>query len=72
MLENSEDESRPTVQLSDAEKLRKVIVELVDTEKSYVKDLRRLLERYLDPLNEENFITQAEVRLIECMLFILK
>ena len=38
-VEYSDDdqEPKPSVQLSSAQKLRKVIVELVDTERSYVK-----------------------------------
>ena len=38
-VEYSDDdqEPKPSVQLSNAQKLRKVIVELVDTERSYVK-----------------------------------
>ncbi|XP_048392105.1 rho guanine nucleotide exchange factor TIAM2 isoform X2 [Stegostoma tigrinum] len=47
--------------LSDAERLRKVIHELIDTEKSYVKDLNCLFEVYLDPLQNETFLTQDEM-----------
>ncbi|KAJ8266663.1 hypothetical protein GJAV_G00133200 [Gymnothorax javanicus] len=48
-------------QLSDADKLRKVISELVETERTYVKDLNVLIERYLTPLQEESFLTQDEL-----------
>ncbi|XP_073672136.1 rho guanine nucleotide exchange factor TIAM1 isoform X2 [Paramisgurnus dabryanus] len=48
-------------QLSDADKLRKVISELVDTEKTYVKDLNFLIERYLNPLQKESFLSQDEL-----------
>ncbi|XP_061818845.1 rho guanine nucleotide exchange factor TIAM1-like isoform X2 [Nerophis lumbriciformis] len=48
-------------QLSHADKLRKVINELVDTEKTYVKDLSCLIECYLTPLQKENFLTQDEL-----------
>lgn len=48
-------------QLSHADKLRKVINELVETEKTYVKDLRFLIERYLKPLQKESFLTQDEL-----------
>ncbi|XP_037544235.1 T-lymphoma invasion and metastasis-inducing protein 1 [Nematolebias whitei] len=48
-------------QLSHADKLRKVINELVETEKTYVKDLHCLMERYLTPLQKENFLTQEEL-----------
>lgn len=48
-------------QLSDADKLRKVISELVDTERTYVKDLNILIERYLNPLQKESFLTQDEL-----------
>ncbi|XP_012576872.1 PREDICTED: T-lymphoma invasion and metastasis-inducing protein 2 isoform X2 [Condylura cristata] len=47
--------------LSDADRLRKVIQELVDTEKSYVKDLSCLFELYLGPLQSETFLTQDEM-----------
>uniref|UniRef100_A0A672GHN4 T-lymphoma invasion and metastasis-inducing protein 1-like n=1 Tax=Salarias fasciatus TaxID=181472 RepID=A0A672GHN4_SALFA len=48
-------------QLSHADKLRKVISELVETEKTYVKDLSFLIERYLTPLQKESFLTQDEL-----------
>uniref|UniRef100_A0A8C9V2E9 TIAM Rac1 associated GEF 2 n=1 Tax=Scleropages formosus TaxID=113540 RepID=A0A8C9V2E9_SCLFO len=44
-----------------AERLRKVIQELVDTEKSYVKDLTCLFEIYLKPLQNETFLTVDEM-----------
>ncbi|KAM9004497.1 T-lymphoma invasion and metastasis-inducing protein 2 isoform X1 [Sarcophilus harrisii] len=47
--------------LSDADRLRKVIQELMDTEKSYVKDLTCLFELYLEPLQNETFLTQDEM-----------
>ncbi|KAI1903388.1 hypothetical protein AGOR_G00026670 [Albula goreensis] len=51
----------PPRQLSDADKLRKVISELVETERTYVKDLNCLIERYLTPLQKESFLTQDEL-----------
>ncbi|XP_071352736.1 rho guanine nucleotide exchange factor TIAM1-like isoform X2 [Trachinotus anak] len=48
-------------QLSDADKLRKVICELVETERTYVKDLNCLIGRYLTPLQKETFLTQDEL-----------
>ncbi|XP_046393113.1 protein still life, isoform SIF type 1 [Ischnura elegans] len=51
----------PSRQLTDAEKLRKVILELVDTERTYVKHLNSLLENYLEPLKKETFLSNAEV-----------
>ncbi|XP_045546203.1 rho guanine nucleotide exchange factor TIAM1 [Salmo salar] len=48
-------------QLSHADKLRKVISELVETERTYVKDLGCLIERYLTPLQKESFLTQDEL-----------
>ncbi|XP_066143980.1 protein still life, isoform SIF type 1 isoform X2 [Euwallacea fornicatus] len=53
--------STPNRQLSDSEKLRKVIMELVDTEKTYVKHLNSLLENYLEPLKKETFLSNAEI-----------
>ncbi|KAM6984184.1 rho guanine nucleotide exchange factor TIAM1 isoform 1-T2 [Tautogolabrus adspersus] len=51
-------------QLSHADKLRKVINELVETEKTYVKDLRCLIECYLTPLQKESFLTQDELDIL--------
>ncbi|XP_033834219.1 rho guanine nucleotide exchange factor TIAM1 isoform X1 [Periophthalmus magnuspinnatus] len=48
-------------QLTHADKLRKVINELVDTEKTYVKDLRCLIECYLKPLQKDSILTQDEL-----------
>ncbi|XP_049322920.1 rho guanine nucleotide exchange factor TIAM1 isoform X1 [Astyanax mexicanus] len=48
-------------QLSHADKLRKVIWELVETERTYVKDLNCLIGRYLTPLQKESFLTQDEL-----------
>ncbi|XP_018619656.2 T-lymphoma invasion and metastasis-inducing protein 1-like isoform X3 [Scleropages formosus] len=48
-------------QLSDADRLRKVICELVETERTYVKDLNCLIEKYLTPLQQESFLTQDEL-----------
>ncbi|XP_025022260.1 T-lymphoma invasion and metastasis-inducing protein 1 isoform X4 [Python bivittatus] len=50
-----------TRQLTDADKLRKVICELLETECTYVKDLNCLMERYLKPLQKETFLTQEEL-----------
>ena len=47
--------------LSEAQKLRKVIVELIETERAYVKDLNCLTERYLEPLKEESFLTSDKI-----------
>ncbi|XP_057199210.1 rho guanine nucleotide exchange factor TIAM2 isoform X3 [Triplophysa rosa] len=47
--------------MSATERLCKVIQELVDTEKSYVKDLNSLIEIYLNPLQKESFLTQDEM-----------
>ncbi|KAM6184563.1 rho guanine nucleotide exchange factor TIAM2 isoform 2-T2 [Rhynchocyon petersi] len=60
--ESREPPARPLARhLSDADRLRKVIQELVDTEKSYVKDLSCLFELYLEPLQNETFLTQDEM-----------
>ncbi|KAJ0061548.1 hypothetical protein NL108_005699, partial [Boleophthalmus pectinirostris] len=48
-------------QLTHADKLRKVINELVDTEKTYVKDLRFLIDCYLKPLQKDSILTQDEL-----------
>ncbi|XP_031950293.1 T-lymphoma invasion and metastasis-inducing protein 1 isoform X1 [Corvus moneduloides] len=48
-------------QLTDADKLRKVICELLETERTYVKDLNCLMERYLKPLQKETFLTADEL-----------
>ncbi|XP_060090328.1 rho guanine nucleotide exchange factor TIAM1 isoform X2 [Heteronotia binoei] len=51
-------------QLTDADKLRKVICELLETERTYVKDLNCLMERYLKPLQKETFLTQEELDIL--------
>ncbi|MEQ2301755.1 hypothetical protein AMECASPLE_039383, partial [Ameca splendens] len=43
------------------QRLRKVIQELVDTEKSYVKDLVCLFDVYLTPLQSETFLSKDEM-----------
>uniref|UniRef100_A0A3P8UIC0 TIAM Rac1 associated GEF 2 n=1 Tax=Cynoglossus semilaevis TaxID=244447 RepID=A0A3P8UIC0_CYNSE len=47
--------------MSATERLRKVIQELVDTEKSYVKDLESLFDIYLKPLHNESFLSLDEM-----------
>ncbi|KAL0967273.1 hypothetical protein UPYG_G00250160 [Umbra pygmaea] len=47
--------------MSISERLCKVIQELVDTEKSYVKDLGCLFDIYLTPLQSETFLSQDEM-----------
>ncbi|XP_062857801.1 rho guanine nucleotide exchange factor TIAM2 isoform X2 [Trichomycterus rosablanca] len=47
--------------LTITERLRKVIQELVHTEKSYVKDLGCLFEIYLKPLENETFLSRGEM-----------
>ncbi|XP_063981634.1 protein still life, isoform SIF type 1 isoform X1 [Diachasmimorpha longicaudata] len=51
----------PSKQLTDAEKLKKVICELIETERTYVKNLNNLLENYLEPLKRETFLSNAEI-----------
>ncbi|XP_071818860.1 protein still life, isoforms C/SIF type 2-like isoform X3 [Apostichopus japonicus] len=67
---SSEDERRmssklngvnPSEDQQSANKLRKVIFELLDTERAYVKDIECLLSRYLEPLQEEAFLSADEV-----------
>ncbi|XP_064098884.1 protein still life, isoform SIF type 1-like isoform X5 [Macrobrachium nipponense] len=57
----SQSQLTPSRQLSDGERLKKVILELVDTERSYVKHLNNLLENYLEPLKSASFLSSAEV-----------
>ncbi|XP_013881920.1 T-lymphoma invasion and metastasis-inducing protein 2 isoform X2 [Austrofundulus limnaeus] len=47
--------------LSVCQRLRKVIEELVDTEKSYVKDLVCLFDIYLSPLQNQTFLSKDEM-----------
>ncbi|XP_072542916.1 rho guanine nucleotide exchange factor TIAM2 isoform X3 [Salminus brasiliensis] len=47
--------------MSVTERLRKVIQELVDTEKSYVKDLGCLFKIYLKPLEGQTFLSHGEM-----------
>ncbi|KAM4633669.1 rho guanine nucleotide exchange factor TIAM2 [Polymixia lowei] len=50
--------------MSVSQRLCKVIQELVDTEKSYVKDLGCLFDIYLTPLQSETFLSKEEM---ECL-----
>ncbi|KAJ1528617.1 hypothetical protein ONE63_007016 [Megalurothrips usitatus] len=61
VISQSQSMLTPGRQLTDAEKLRKVILELVDTERTYVKHLNNLLENYLEPLKKETFLSMAEI-----------
>ncbi|XP_028460482.1 T-lymphoma invasion and metastasis-inducing protein 2 [Perca flavescens] len=47
--------------LSVCQRLRRVIEELVDTEKSYVNDLVCLFDLYLTPLQKETFLSKEEM-----------
>ncbi|XP_071956692.1 protein still life, isoforms C/SIF type 2-like isoform X2 [Antedon mediterranea] len=44
-----------------ASRLRKVIMELIDTERGYLKDLNVLVGRYLEPLQSESFLSADEI-----------
>ncbi|ETE73485.1 T-lymphoma invasion and metastasis-inducing protein 1, partial [Ophiophagus hannah] len=61
LQESTGPQQSTTRQLTDADKLRKVICELLETECTYVKDLNCLMERYLKPLQKEIFLTQEEL-----------
>ncbi|XP_064629838.1 protein still life, isoforms C/SIF type 2-like isoform X4 [Lineus longissimus] len=47
--------------LSDAQRLRKCIMELIETERAYVQDLNNLIERYLEPLKAETFLSSEDI-----------
>ncbi|RWS12669.1 hypothetical protein B4U79_00153 [Dinothrombium tinctorium] len=47
--------------LSDADKLRKVIRELVDTERTYVEHLNNLLETYLEPMKQQSLASNQDI-----------
>eukprot|EP00090_Calanus_glacialis_P043179 TRINITY_DN7639_c0_g1_i2.p1 TRINITY_DN7639_c0_g1~~TRINITY_DN7639_c0_g1_i2.p1 ORF type:complete len:2132 (+),score=281.42 TRINITY_DN7639_c0_g1_i2:95-6490(+) len=51
----------PSRQLTDAEKMRKVVIELVETERTYVKHLSYLMKTYLEPLKKETFLSNTEI-----------
>eukprot|EP00112_Aurelia_sp_Birch-Aquarium-sp1_P015853 Seg3542.1 transcript_id=Seg3542.1/GoldUCD/mRNA.D3Y31 product="Protein still life isoforms C/SIF type 2" protein_id=Seg3542.1/GoldUCD/D3Y31 len=54
------DEPRVVVNIKPGQRLRKIVVELQETERTYVKNLSILLDRYLLPLKEENFLSRDE------------
>ncbi|CAN0147791.1 unnamed protein product [Lampetra fluviatilis] len=61
-MEPAEVAARPlSRQLTEADKLRKVILELVETERSYVKDLCTLQEIYVEPLQKEAFLSPDQL-----------
>uniref|UniRef100_A0AAV2K966 Uncharacterized protein n=1 Tax=Knipowitschia caucasica TaxID=637954 RepID=A0AAV2K966_KNICA len=47
--------------LSVCQRIRKVLEELLETEKSYVKDLSLLFDLYLTPLQHQSFLSQHEM-----------
>jgi len=51
----------PNRTLTDTEKLRKVITELIETERTYVKHLSYLMKTYLEPLKKETFLSNTEI-----------
>ncbi|XP_071801624.1 rho guanine nucleotide exchange factor TIAM1-like isoform X2 [Asterias amurensis] len=53
--------SDATILLHAVHKLRKVIHELQETERAYVKDINCLVTRYLEPLQSESFLTADEI-----------
>uniref|UniRef100_A0A8C4PZ30 DH domain-containing protein n=3 Tax=Eptatretus burgeri TaxID=7764 RepID=A0A8C4PZ30_EPTBU len=53
-------EQSPPGQLSDADRLWKVIIELVETERSYVKDLKTLEEVYVRPLQHQSYLSAEQ------------
>lgn len=57
-------ESQPVVRrppLTDAEKMRKVILELVDTERTYLQHLHVLLDSYLEPMKEKKLLSPNDI-----------
>uniref|UniRef100_A0A915L2E6 Uncharacterized protein n=1 Tax=Romanomermis culicivorax TaxID=13658 RepID=A0A915L2E6_ROMCU len=65
--------STSNIKLSPIEKIEKVVLELVDTEKAYVKDLDDLLNFYLYPLSNESLIGSGDLeKLIDSCTTILK
>ncbi|XP_065057687.1 protein still life, isoforms C/SIF type 2-like isoform X1 [Rhopilema esculentum] len=61
MNEFSPDDPRIPTNIKPGQRLRKIVVELQETERTYVKNLCLLLERYLLPLKEESFLSRDEV-----------
>ncbi|CAF0886274.1 unnamed protein product, partial [Didymodactylos carnosus] len=68
--------------LSNVQRLRKVVFELLQTERNYVQDMERLIERYIGPLRDESLlpsdpieslyisvksITQLQVKFLKCL-----
>nr|XP_032832655.1 T-lymphoma invasion and metastasis-inducing protein 1-like isoform X1 [Petromyzon marinus] len=53
--------TRASGRLSEADRLRKGILELMDTEGSYIQDLIDLRDHYLEPLKLEEFFTHLEL-----------
>ncbi|KAK2715335.1 protein still life, isoform SIF type 1-like isoform X2 [Artemia franciscana] len=57
-------QSRPVTpgkSMSEADRLRKVLKELVGTERTYVQHLNCLLENYLEPLQKQTLLSTAEI-----------
>ena len=47
--------------LMDITRMKKVISELIDTERNYVSNLSHMIKLYLEPLQEESFMSESEV-----------
>jgi len=60
MNEISPDDERVQTNIMPGQRLRKIVLELQETERTYVKNLNILLERYLFPLKEETFLSRDE------------
>ena len=54
-------QASPSKTLTESEKLRKVITELLETERAYVRHLQHLMETYLEPLRQEAFLSNSEI-----------
>ncbi|XP_035711020.1 protein still life, isoform SIF type 1 isoform X3 [Folsomia candida] len=61
---NSPTHSQLPMGTRDVEKMKKAVLELVETERAYVKHLTGLLELYLEPLRNENFLSTTEMMAI--------
>jgi hypothetical protein len=51
----------PTRKMTKEEKLHKCVAELVGTERTYVKNLNILLQRYLQPMKAESFLKKKDL-----------
>ena len=56
--------SAPAASVSSINHMQKLIRELLDTENTYCQSLEQLVKLYLEPLSQNNFLTETDVKVL--------